>query len=100
MGSSDMSKEGGDVLAYLHQDGCLLLEGKYWDALYRLLPPAPDGSRPPPPIILAGAHLSNDKEKHDRLVEHIIWADEHGAIDRVGDYLFNLQPTEYIRITL
>ena len=93
-----VSGDGQAALDFIQRDGYMLLAGKYWHALYKLLPPAPDGSTAPAPLILGGSAMTTDREKFDRLVEHIVWADEHGGIDCVKDYLMNLDPKHCERV--
>ena len=48
------------------------------------------GWNPPLPLILAAWWDATGLEKMLRLQEHIRWADEHGAIDKVDSYLRGL----------
>jgi hypothetical protein len=53
------------------------------------------GWEPPLPLILAAWHETPALLKIIRLREHIIWADEHGAIDEVDNYLRSLKEEDW-----
>jgi hypothetical protein len=71
----------------LDESGCVILRGRHWDGLYKLLPAAPDGSKPHLPLILAGEYMSDDAQKVARMREHIEWAERYGVVDRVHRYI-------------
>jgi hypothetical protein len=77
----------------LDAEACVLLRGKYWDGLYKLLPAAPDGSRPPTPLILGGDFPDDDEGKRIRMREHIEWAERYGVLDRVHHYILRFLET-------
>lgn len=60
-----------------------------WMTLYEMLPEAPDGSKPPLPMIL-GAYGVPKLAKMIRFREHIEWADRHEALPLVAVYLMIL----------
>lgn len=76
-----------EMLALIEAGDGAIVSGKDWDRLYKLLPPAPDGSRPSAPLILGAEHVTSDREKRDRLIEHILWAEKYGSIEQVASYL-------------
>ena len=49
---------------------------------------------PPMPLILSGSGAS-DREKQDRLIQQIEWADRYGAIDIVTKYLTGLSENQW-----
>jgi len=71
----------------LDAEGRVQLRGKYWHGLYKLLPDAPDGSKPPSPLILGGDIRGDDEGKRERMREHIEWAAAHGVLERVYRYI-------------
>jgi hypothetical protein len=62
-----------------------------WMVLYEMLPDAPDGSKPPLPMVL-GALGVPKLAKMIRFREHIEWADKHGALPMVAVFLMVLPP--------
>ena len=78
----------------LDESGCVLLSGKYWHGLYKLLPAAPDGEEPPRPLILGGDIAGDDEGKRNRMREHIEWAERYGVLDRVYRYILRFLETE------
>jgi hypothetical protein len=86
---NDLSPHAQAALAFVEAGGAIP-KGKDWDKLYKLLPLAPDGNGPPAPLILAAEHMTNTQEKQDRMVEHILWAEQHGAIEQFVCQLLNL----------
>lgn len=77
----------------LDGQGRMQLRGKHWDGLYKLLPIAPDGSKPRNPLILGGDIPSDHEGKRERMREHIEWAAAHGALERVHRYIIRFLET-------
>lgn len=77
----------------LDAEGRVLLRGKYWHGLYTLLPDAPDGSKPPNPLILGGDIPGDHEGKRERMRAHIEWAAKHGALERVHRYILRFLET-------
>lgn len=70
----------------------------YWNVLWEMLPKhSRIGGRwePPVPLILAAWGYTTNLEKMDRLTEHICWADKHGKLFEVDNYLRNIQETDW-----
>ena len=65
-----------------------------WMVLYEMLPEAPDGSKPPPPLVL-GALGSPKLMKIIRFREHIEWADRYDALSLVSVFLMILSPDNW-----
>jgi hypothetical protein len=53
------------------------------------------GWQPPLPLILAAWSETNDEAKQQRFHLHLRYADEHGALDKVSDYLQALEPRDW-----
>ena len=71
-----------------------------WSTLYDLLPDRRRigaGWEPPLPLILM-AWDETTISKANRLQLHIEWADEHGALDVVSDYLLGLREEDWFHI--
>lgn len=69
-----------------------------WNDLYQLLPEKHRvgvGWQPALPLILGAWHNASDSEKVLRLKEHINWAADHGALDKVSTFLRNLDETDW-----
>jgi hypothetical protein len=71
----------------LDAHGRVQLRGKHWDGLYKLLPAASDGRKPPNPLILGGDIPDDHEGKRERMREHIEWAAAHGVLKRVYRYI-------------
>jgi len=66
----------------------------HWNELWEMLPDRKRigvGWEPPLPLILAAWHETSDPEKRERFFYHIKYADQHGALLRVADFLHSLQ---------
>lgn len=69
-----------------------------WQALYDLLPDkrrTGAGWEPPVPLILAAWSGTPALSKMLRLREHLEWAEKHGALERVYDYLCRLPESDW-----
>lgn len=78
------------VRALASQHGRICPQPDWWARLYELLPDTRNdgyGAIPPAPLILAAWHESGDEQKWLRLVEHLEWAERHGALQVVHDFL-------------
>ena len=78
------------VRALASQDGRVCPKPAWWARLYELLPATHSdayGSIPAAPLILAAWHETGDEQKWLRLVEHLEWAERHGALQAVHDFL-------------
>ena len=53
------------------------------------------GERYPPSLILGGWWESSDGEKRSRLLEQLLFAYRHGAINEACDYLMSLSDGEW-----
>jgi hypothetical protein len=72
-----------------------------WHALWEMLPNrkrAGGGWEPALPLILGAWHETPALLKTLRLKEHIDWAEQHGVLDKVGDFLRSLPESEWAHI--
>jgi len=86
------------TLALASENGRICPQPGKWSALYELLPDTRSdayGSIPAAPLILAAWRTTGDEEKAIRLREHLEWAQQHGALDRVHQYLASLPEHEW-----
>lgn len=71
-----------------------------WNALWKLLLKTHskngDGQEPPQPLILGAWNYTSDTDKRERLREHIMWADSHGAIEQVAQFLRGLDEEQWL----
>lgn len=65
-----------------------------WMTLYEMLPDAPDGSKPPLPMVL-GALGVPKLAKIIRFREHIEWADKYEALLLIAVFLMVLPPEDW-----
>jgi hypothetical protein len=71
---------------------------KQWQLLWEMLPDKHRGEggwSPPLPLILATWHDATDAEKVERFRLHLVWADEHAALDDVISFLRSLAPPNW-----
>ncbi len=95
-----MSENLEEMLDYCKQNDRICPLPTQWDRLYQLLPDkrrSGAGSEPPLPLILA-AWNEPAMFKRLRLAEHVVWAESHGALDRVGKFLRNLSEDEWFHL--
>jgi hypothetical protein len=86
------------LVAYCRADGRVCPAPKAWKRLWDLLPEKlyVNGHwRPALPLILAGWWASDDASKRARLIEHLTWARDHGALDDAKRFLFSLSGDEW-----
>ena len=67
------------ILAFSQRGGSMVLHDEWWAKLYDMLPQGLENGTAPPPLIGAQREASNN-DKYDRLVEHILWADQYDAL--------------------
>ena len=72
-----------------------------WNALYELLPNRQrtgGGWKPALPLILAAWHDTPAISKMLRLEEHIRWAAEHNALEKVRVFICNLEENDWLHL--
>jgi hypothetical protein len=72
-----------------------------WQELYEILPEKQRkgmGWEPPLPLILAAWWDTPALSKMMRLREHIEWADKHGCLDKVYEFLCQLPESDWHHI--
>lgn len=92
------SQELLSLLDVCHQNGRVCPTPDRWNKLYDLLPETRrvgNGWEPALPLILGAWHHSSDLVKALRLEEHVRWADQHGALDKVAGFLRELGENEW-----
>lgn len=69
-----------------------------WNELWQMLPDkvqVGSGWNPPLPLILGAWHYASNLEKMLRLADHIAWAQEHGVLGKISDFLRALPEGEW-----
>lgn len=87
-----------DVLNEAKRDGRICPLPMKWKELWEMLPEKKRrgaGWEPSLPLILAAWHDTPHLSKIIRLQEHIHWADEHGVLPEVYDFLRNLKAEDW-----
>ena len=56
------------------------------------------GWEPPLPLILAAWYVSPAGSKQFRLVQHLTWANNHGQLKEIADYLTSLTEEQWFHI--
>ena len=87
-----------DVLALAAEAGRICPKPDPWTRLYALLPETRRdgyGAIPAAPLVLDAWSATGDEQKLERLREHLAWAEQHGALERVHDYLASLRESDW-----
>ena len=69
-----------------------------WNEMYNKLKDKKQigsGWEPPLPLILATWWDASDISKQNRLLQHITWADTHGQITEIADFLTSLTEEQW-----
>ena len=89
-----MDETAQSLIAFCRKDGRVCPQPMVWNELYEMLPNkrrAGLGWEPPLPMILAAWWDTPALPKMLRLAEHIGWAEQHGCLDVIADYLRGLR---------
>lgn len=94
--TDDLSPQAQALIQFLESNRYICPWGSAWLDLYNLLPDTKEktlfGDPPPLPMILTGWYVTSNLAKWLCIGEHIRWADQHSAIDKVDKYLRGLDP--------
>lgn len=96
-----MAKTTEELIAYCRENGRVCPQPRVWSDLWQMLPSKKQhGARwePPVPLILAAWYDTPAILKMARLAEHIRWAEQHGCLEPVEEFLHSLME-ERIGIT-
>lgn len=96
-----MTETVESVLDYCRKNGRVCPMPQRWNELYQILPdrqPKGTGWEPALPLILAGWWASSDHEKQERLELHVRWAQDHGAFERIANFLHSLPEHDWHHI--
>jgi hypothetical protein len=97
MAESEIS-ELDALIAFASADSRVCPQPRRWQELWEMLSdrkPVGAGSSPSAPLILAAWWDTSDADKHDRLLYHIRYAAEHGALEQVAKFLRNLREEDW-----
>ena len=86
------------ILEWVQAEGRVCPQPLLWNKLWEMLPGrhrVGGGWAPAAPLILAAWWATSDCEKRQRFLEHIQYANEHGVLDEVADYLRALSPDDW-----
>lgn len=87
-----------EVLKEASRDGRICPQPPKWNELWEMLPNKNRkgaGWEPALPLILAAWHDTPHLSKIIRFQEHIRWADAHGALQEIYDYLISLKHEDW-----
>ena len=93
-----MDDNAQSLISYSRERQRVCPQPKHWQTLWEMLPRRHRIAgrwKPPPPLILAAWHYASDDEKMERLAEHLEWAERHGRIVAVAEFLRNLSETDW-----
>ena len=91
-------KTSDDIIADAAEAGRVCPQPSLWNDLWNLLPDrrrVGNGWEPPLPLILAAWHDTSDASKRERFLLHLQWAEAHGAMDAVTNFLDSLKPNDW-----
>lgn len=98
MSDSDVEDRLAQLLAYAKAKGRVCPVPLKWNELWATLPGRRQvgaGWEPPLPLILAAWWECTAEEKRKRLELHLKYAAEHGALDKVEQFLLSLGHDEW-----
>ena len=87
-----------EVVHEARRDGRICPQPGKWHELWELLPDKHrkgNGWEPSLPLILAAWDETPHMMKMIRLQEHIKWAEDHGALQKIYDYMVGLKPDDW-----
>jgi hypothetical protein len=87
-----------EVLAEVTSNGRICPQPIKWNELWELLPNKQRqgaGWNPPVPLILAAWHETPHLMKMIRFQEHIRWANTHGKLEQINDFIRSLKQEEW-----
>ena len=93
-----MNDTAESLIAYCRENGRVCPLPMRWNELWQMLPDhrrAGGGWEPAAPLILAAWHEASNVAKMLRLAGHIGWADQHGNLSEVAEFLRNLGETDW-----
>jgi hypothetical protein len=101
MTKQDVTTDNADsfegVIGYCHEQGRVCPMHK-WNELWELLPDrqrAGAGWEPALPLILGAWGETSNEAKAERLAEHVVWADKHGNLSIIANYLRALPESDW-----
>jgi hypothetical protein len=86
------------LLEYCCANGRICPQPQRWNELYQMLPNARRvgvGFEPSAPLILAAWWEATDEQKRDRVLSHIRWANQQGALAKVDGFLRSLPESDW-----
>jgi hypothetical protein len=96
-----MSDTVESLVAYCREGNRVCPLPPLWNRLWEMLPRRKTvgaGWQPSPPLILAAWHDTPAMLKMLRLVDHIEWAAQHGALESVARFLRELREEDWFHI--
>jgi hypothetical protein len=86
------------TIGELRHTGRVCPQPQPWNKLWKLMSAWGENARrekPPVPLILAAWWATSNAEKRERFQQQLYWANEHGVLPKVTDYLAELDPTDW-----
>lgn len=97
-----MNNETAETLiAYCRENQRACPQPSLWNELWKMLPERHQCGaswEPSLPLILGVWHFTSNLEKMARLAEHIEWAAQHTALEKVSVFLHQLEETDWHHI--
>jgi hypothetical protein len=93
-------KTPDDIIAATIEAGRVCPQPDSWNALWNLLPNrrrVGNGWEPSLPLILAAWDYCSDSEKRERFLIHLRWAESHGVMELVANFLDTLKPSDWLK---
>jgi hypothetical protein len=88
-----------ECIAEVGKDGRICPQPQAWNKLWETLPgrrQVGTGWEPSPPLILAAWSHTSDEQKRERFHDHLRWARDHDALDKIEQFISSLKPDDWL----
>ena len=89
------------LITYCKDRNRVCPQPQFWNEMWNKLKDKKQigaGWEPPLPLILAAWYEASASSKQYRLVQHLNWADKHGQLKEIADYLISLTEEQWFHI--
>ena len=91
-----------EITDYCKSENRICPQPQLWNSMWAMLKDKvrkPSGGfNPPAPLILAAWWETSDTSKQMRLMEHLVWADNHNQLNEITGFLINLSEDQWHHI--
>jgi hypothetical protein len=86
------------LIAFSKKNGRVCPQPSKWNEFWQMLPNRKmegAGWEPPLPLILAAWGEASDEQKSEVFLQHILWANEHGNLFQIQNFLRGLADNDW-----